>query len=379
MKKKKVAIAMSGGVDSGVVAALLVKEGFECTGFYMELWSETKGKGFRNKRSNLESSKAALRTARKLKIPFYTIDLKKIFKEKIVDYFLKSYACGLTPNPCIECNKLIKFGILLDYIKKKGYDYLATGHYVGVRKDKKNYRLLAGADKTKDQSYFLYNLNQEQLSHLLFPLGQYEKKDIISMAKKMGLPVATRPESQEICFFPENDYRPFLKRHLNKEIKHGKVVDLKGKVIGFHLGLPLYTIGQRHGFTISRRRTSNLAPFYVINKKEKINQLVVGFGKETERKKFLLKDVNWINPVKFEKGVFKTELKVRYQGELLKVKLLKQSKRNELLVILDETERGIAPGQSVVFYKKDELLGGGIIDIDKMSKKCLNDFSMTKI
>lgn len=376
MKKKKVAVAMSGGVDSGVVAALLVKEGYQCAGFYMELWSERKEKGFRNKCCDLESSRAALRTAHKLKIPFYTIDLKEIFKEKIVDYFLESYACGLTPNPCIKCNKLIKFGSLLDYVKKKGYDYLATGHYVEVKKDKKNYQLLAGIDKTKDQSYFLYNLNQEQLPNLLFPLGKYKKKDVVSMAKKMSLPVANRPESQEICFFPENDYRPFLKRHLNKEIRPGKVVDLKGKVIGSHLGLPLYTIGQRHGFTINRGQTPNLPPFYVIRKKVKTNQLVVGFGKETERKEFLLKDVSWINPIEFEKGVFRTELKVRYQGELLKAKLLKQNEKDELLVILNEAERGIASGQSAIFYKKNEMLGGGIIDIDKMSKKCLNNSSM---
>jgi len=376
MKKKKVAVAMSGGVDSGVVAALLVKEGYQCAGFYMELWSERKEKGFRNKCCDFELSRAALRTAHKLKIPFYTIDLKEIFKEKIVDYFLESYACGLTPNPCIKCNKLIKFGSLLDYVKKKGYDYLATGHYVEVKKDKKNYQLLAGIDKTKDQSYFLYNLNQEQLPNLLFPLGKYKKKDVVSMAKKMSLPVANRPESQEICFFPENDYRPFLKRHLNKEIRPGKVVDLKGKVIGSHLGLPLYTIGQRHGFTINRGQTPNLPPFYVIRKKVKTNQLVVGFGKETERKEFLLKDVSWINPIEFEKGVFRTELKVRYQGELLKAKLLKQNEKDELLVILNEAERGIASGQSAIFYKKNEMLGGGIIDIDKMSKKCLNNSSM---
>ncbi len=376
MKKKKVAVAMSGGVDSGVVAALLVKEGYQCAGFYMELWSERKEKGFRNKCCDFELSRVALRTAHKLKIPFYTIDLKEIFKEKIVDYFLESYACGLTPNPCIKCNKLIKFGSLLDYVKKKGYDYLATGHYVEVKKDKKNYQLLAGIDKTKDQSYFLYNLNQEQLPNLLFPLGKYKKKDVVSMAKKMSLPVANRPESQEICFFPENDYRPFLKRHLNKEIRPGKVVDLKGKVIGSHLGLPLYTIGQRHGFTINRGQTPNLPPFYVIRKKVKTNQLVVGFGKETERKEFLLKDVSWINPIEFEKGVFRTELKVRYQGELLKAKLLKQNEKDELLVILNEAERGIASGQSAIFYKKNEMLGGGIIDIDKMSKKCLNNSSM---
>ena len=376
MKKKKVAVAMSGGVDSGVAAALLVKEGYQCAGFHMELWSERKEKGFRNKCCDFESSRAALRTAHKLKIPFYTIDLKDIFKGKVVDYFLESYACGLTPNPCIKCNKLIKFGALLDYVKKKGYDYLATGHYVKVKKDKNGYQLLAGVDKTKDQSYFLYNFNQRQLPYLLFPLGKYKKKDVIYMAKKMDLPVANRPESQEICFFSENDYRPFLKRNLDKEIKSGEVVNVKGKVIGFHSGIPLYTVGQRHGFTVNKGQASNLSPFYVIEKKMKTNQLVVGFGKETERKEFLLKDINWINIVKFKGKGFKTKLKVRYQGELLKAKVLRQDEKGKWLVILDEAERGISSGQSVVFYEKDEVLGGGIIDIDKMGKKCLNVSSM---
>ncbi|MCX6724832.1 MAG: tRNA 2-thiouridine(34) synthase MnmA, partial [Candidatus Shapirobacteria bacterium] len=175
---KKIAIAMSGGVDSGVAAALLVKGGDQCTAFHMHLWSETvKDKRF---------------------VPFQVIDFSKIFKKRVVDYFLKAYGNGLTPNPCIFCNKFIKFGELLNYVRKLGFDYLATGHYARTE----NGHLLMGKDKTKDQSYFLYNLQQKQLAHLLFPVGDYQKKEVVAMAKKWHLPVAQRPESQEICFLP---------------------------------------------------------------------------------------------------------------------------------------------------------------------------------
>ncbi len=377
MKKLKVAIAMSGGVDSGVAAALLVRQGYQCAGFHMELWNESQKQGFRNKCCDSESSETALRTAHKLKIPFYTLNLRKTFKKEIVDYFLQSYANGLTPNPCVKCNKLIKFGALLDYVQKKGFDYLATGHYARIKKLGKSYQLLAGVDSQKDQSYFLYNLKQKQLGHILFPIGDYHKKQVVTMAQKWDLPVANRSESQEICFFPEKDYRPFLKRHLLKEIKPGETVDVRGRVIGRHFGLPLYTIGQRHGFTISTKQTPNLAPFYVIAKKVGANQLVVGFGNQTERKEFLLKNVNEVNTIRFKRGIFKTKLKIRYQGELLEAKLRKYSKEGDLAVLLKEAERGIACGQSAVFYEKGKVLGGGIVDIDKMDKKCLNVSSMT--
>jgi len=371
MKKRKIAVAVSGGVDSGIALLLLSKKGFDCTAFYMDLWREEGGKFDDN------SLKVAQETAEKLKIPFKVVNFKEIFKKKVVDYFLESYNCGLTPNPCVRCNKLIKFGKLLDFVLSQGFDYLATGHYARLKKDKKGYCLFAGIDKSKDQSYFLYDLSPKQLAHLAFPLGNYFKREVIELAKKWNLPVVNRAESQEICFIKGGDYRDFLKKHLKKNFKEGKVVDTKGKVIGYHLGLSLYTIGQRHGFTINKAQTPNLPPFYVVAKNQKDNQLVVGFGKETERKGFLLRNVNWINPAEFKKGIFKTKLRVRYQGELLEAEIKENNKEDNLLVFLEEPERGIASGQSVVFYNKDEILGGGIIDIDKMDKRCLNDSSMT--
>jgi len=343
MLGKKVAVAMSGGVDSGVAAALLVKQGYQCEAFHLKLLKDCPK----------EAEKFAQATAEKLKIPFHLIDLTKLFKKKVVDYFLEAYRQGLTPNPCVVCNRFIKFGELLSYVRRLGFDYLATGHYTRI----KDNRLFMGKDKIKDQSYFLYHLNQKQLVHILFPVGGYLKKEVIAMARKWKLPVAYRSESQEICFLPEDDYRPFLKRQLGNKIIPGDVLDTKGKIIGRHQGLPLYTIGQRHGFSLSSKiQSSLLPPYYVIGKDIKKNQLIVGFGQETEKKGFQVKDLNWLSP-DYQKQLLSLDLKVRirHQGELLRCQL-KGDK-----VILKEAERGIAPGQSAVFYAKDEVLGGGII------------------
>ena len=221
---------MSGGVDSGVAAALLIKEGYQCTAFHLHFWSEfSKKRSFENKCCSTESLEAARKTAYLLKIPFYHLDFAKIFKKQVVDNFLKSYQQGLTPNPCVICNQWVKFGEFFKYVRRLGFDYLATGHYARTE----NGHLLKGEDKIKDQSYFLYRLKQGQLPFLLFPVGDYQKKEVMKMAKNWKLPVAHRPESQEICFLAENDYRPFLKRQLGSKIIPGKVVNVKGQVIGF--------------------------------------------------------------------------------------------------------------------------------------------------
>lgn len=423
LKNKKVAIAMSGGVDSGLAAALLVKAGCQCAGFHMKLWHEPQfhlrgvpqaqhhpggvSGSFENKCCSTESLEAARKTAHQLGMPFYVVDFSQLFKKKVVVDFLKAYGSGLTPNPCILCNKFIKFGELLDYVRKLGFDYLATGHYAriilnssdgnfdsvsdslakkhallngGHRRSQGEtsqnlsgslrYSLLAGEDKNKDQSYFLYNLTQNQLSHILFPVGEYQKKEVITMAKKWQLPVAYRPESQEICFLPENDYRPFLKRHIANKIKPGEIVDLKGNLIGRHQGLPLYTIGQRRGFFIRTKNIEHriprsgiplrgtkgiIPPYYIIKKDVKKNQLIVGFGQETEKKEFMVKDLNWIDPN------YPLFVRIRHQGRLLEAKV--ENLGTKVKVILNEPERGIAPGQSAVFFYKNEVLGGGIISI----------------
>lgn len=341
-KKIKVAVAMSGGVDSGVTAALLVKQGNECAGFHLRLWEKDSG---------LESAE---KTAKQLEIPFYKVDFSKVFQKRVIDYFLAEYAAGRTPNPCMMCNKLIKFGELLNYVGKMGFDYLATGHYARIREQK----LFQAKDKTKDQSYFLYNLKQEQLAHVLFSIGEYTKKEVRQIAREMELPVAEKPESQEICFLQGNDYRPFLKRNISNSIKSGEVIDIKRRVIGRHFGLPCYTIGQRHGFRITEKNA--LGPWYVTGKNAKTNQLIVGFGKETEKKEFIVNQISAIGGSAFGRNqVNDLRVRIRHQGELLKCKI--RNLNGKIKVILNESERGIAPGQAAVFYKNEEVLGGGII------------------
>jgi len=388
MKKQKIAVAMSGGVDSGVAAALVVKAGYQAAGFHMHLWSEElKDRRFENKCCSTESLEAARKTAHQLGIPFYTVDFQKVFKKRVVDYFLKEYGLGRTPNPCVVCNRFIKFGELLYYAQKLGYDFLVTGHYARVSggfgdaffahgefasslrselssqfAQNGRLHLLMGKDKIKDQSYFLYRLNQRQLARVLFPVGGYLKTEVIKMARKWKLPVAGRPESQEICFFPEDDYRPFLKRQIKEKIISGEVVNIKGRVIGKHQGIPLYTIGQRHGFTITDKKA--IGPLYVVAKDSRENQLIVGFGKEVERKEFIVREVNWISgrPPKDE---LKCQVRIRHQGGLLGCRV--QGIRSRVKVVLDEPERGVAPGQAAVFFQGEEVLGGGIIAIDSES------------
>jgi len=370
--KIKVAVAMSGGVDSGVAAALLVKKGYQVSGFHLQLWSErVKNQTFANKCCGSENLAAARQTAYQLGIPFYTIDFKKEFKKKVVDYFLREYLLGRTPNPCLVCNRFIKFGQLLDYIQKLNYEVLATGHYARLIKENNHYWLRQARDRAKDQTYFLYSLSQKQLARVLFPVGNFYKKEVMMMAKKWLLPVAERPESQEVCFYPESDYRPFLKRQLGEKIKPGEVVDLKKNLLGKHQGLPLYTIGQRRGLEINPlkglkikgRKGDFFPPYYVLAKKPKKNQLVVGFGKETEVQEFQVGKINWFGQTGLaktkKKRKIKCRIRIRHQGDLLEGWLEKVGQR--IKVTLKEGERGIAPGQAAVFYQRSKLIGGGII------------------
>lgn len=350
---------MSGGVDSGVTAALMVKAGFKTAGFHMRLWKEESI----GEKASLETVQ---KTAQQLDIPFHLVDLRREFKKRVVDYFLKEYSLGRTPNPCLMCNRFIKFGELLAYVKKQGYDYLATGHYARLKKDG-CFRLLAGKDKVKDQSYFLYHLTQKQLASAMFPVGNYTKEEVRTMAKKWQLSVVGRPESQEICFFSESDYRLFLKRHIKKKIVPGKVIDTEGNIIGKHKGLALYTIGQRHGFKIADKK--RIGPLYVIKKNIKKNQLIVGFGKEAEKNRFWVENVNLVggneNRRLRDKDGLRCKVKIRHQGELLDAKILGSNNTRRVEVILAEGERGVSPGQAAVFYRGEELIGGGIVVVDK--------------
>jgi len=330
-KNNKAVIALSGGVDSALAGYLLKKKGYDLVAVFMKLHPYSKAKG-------------ALKTAKKLNIPLRILDLQKEFKEKVIDYFIKDYEEGRTPNPCVVCNKEIKFGLL----REKFPDFLiATGHYARIKKG----GLFKGRDKEKDQSYFLWQLNQEQLKRIIFPLGNFKKKKVKKMAKKIKLPVWEKPESQEICFI-EKTLNEFLKKHLSEN--PGKIVAAgKRKVIGQHKGLHFYTIGQRKGLNLSG------GPWYVLKKDLTNNLLIITKNEEKLMKKsFKVKNVNWIKGERPSETV-KAKVKIRY-GFLHLELPAEITPENE--VIFKKKQRAITPGQSAVFYKGKEILGGGIIE-----------------
>jgi tRNA-specific 2-thiouridylase len=398
-EKKKVVVAMSGGVDSGVAAALLVEQGYDVVGLHLRLWKDPTSprcsSGLRG--AGGLNEEAARKTAKKLGVPFYVKDYSEDFKEIVVDYFLAEYAAGRTPNPCVVCNQFIKFGKLLEDARALGCDYLATGHYarisssaaplevcednvaarpwrarLGVGDDRQTkglqlpssppvYHLLKGVDDSKDQSYFLWTLTQEKLAHILFPVGDRKKSEVKKLVRVRNLPVSERPESFEVCFILDDDYRDFLKRHIPGAIKPGEVVNTEGEIIGRHFGLPLYTVGQRKGFEVQ-----SSVPLYVVGKNLEKNQLVVGRGGESERQKFAVSGVNWISG-QAPKDEVNCQVRVRYQGELLRSQLIFRTS-HLAEVALAEAILGITPGQSAVFYDGEEVLGGGVIEKSQMSK-----------
>jgi len=362
-KPKKIIVGMSGGVDSSVTAALLKEAGFDVVGVMAKFWKE--GASKENRCCSIESEKLARLVAKQIGIPFYVVNLEKEFKKKVVDYFLKEYKAGNTPNPCVVCNKEIKFGLLMEKAFKMGGDFVATGHYTRLGreipnpkpqiptkskiKNLKPLKLLKGTDEEKDQSYFLWQLNQKQLDKVLFPVGDYTKSQVRKLAEKFGLPTAETPESQEVCFV-QNTTNDFLKKYL--KTKPGNIVDVDGTVLGQHQGLWFYTIGQRRGLEIPQ------GPWYVVGKNFKKNILIISKNeKDLLKKEMIVEDLNWINPQELP---INAEVKIRYKSNLAKAKILDNGK-NSVKVIFQKPQKAITPGQSAVFYKKDGLLGGGVI------------------
>jgi len=334
---------MSGGVDSSIAAAIFKKQGYDVVGVFMKFWRES-GTARENLCCSAEAKADARRIASKLNIPFYVLDVRKEFKKKVVDYLIEEYKKGNTPNPCVECNRWIKFKFLMDKALALKADYITTGHYVRI----KNRKLLVAKDRNKDQSYFLWTLNQKQLKKTLFPVGDYTKTQIRAMAKKWDLPVYEKKESQEICFIPDSDINKFLKKRIG--IKKGTIITTKGEKIGEHQGLAYYTIGQRKGIKIG-----GIGPFYVVDKDFKKNALIVAQGDFDEalfKKEFTVSKTNWISNVKFP---LKCNVKIRYLTPSVPATI----RGNK--VIFDKKQRAITPGQSAVFYSRNEVLGGGII------------------
>lgn len=350
----KVVVAMSGGVDSSAAAALLKEQCYEVIGMMLRLWSEP-GKEDSNRCCTPDSMAQARRVAAILDIPFYVIDAKDVFRETVVEYFLAGYARGGTPNPCLVCNRQIRWTFLLDHARALGAEYMATGHYARVRKaEKGNIELLRAVDRSKDQSYVLHVLTQDKLQRALFPVGEYAKPEIRAIAEKHGLPTASRKDSQDLCFLAGDDYRNFIKRNATEMLEPGAIVTREGKVLGEHKGLANYTIGQRKGLGVA-----SPVPLYVITKDATRNTLIVGTLDELGALELTARDVNWVSG-ETPRDSFRAEVKIRYTAKEAEA-WVKPEGEEQARVKFDAPQRDITAGQAAVFYQGDVLVGGGII------------------
>lgn len=353
-----VVVAMSGGVDSSVAAALLTEQGYNCVGVMMRLWAEVAGgEGSGNKCCDEESVEDARRVANKLGMPFYLINVEQPFKEKVVDLFIEGYSDGLTPNPCLACNRHIRFDYLLNYARRLGADYLATGHYARLdRQSDGSVQLLRGVDQHKDQSYVLSVLGQAELRDLLFPVGRFAKEEVRRMAAADGLPIHSKHDSMDLCFVVDDDYRRFLSDWAADAMKAGEIVDIEGNVLGEHDGLPNYTVGQRRGLGLS----GSARPMYVVALEHSRNQLVVGPAEALGRTELTALDVNWTSGEPVCAGS-QVQCQIRYTGQPLDCTVYPQQ-GGGVRVVFEEPARGISPGQGAVFYDGSVCLGGGLID-----------------
>ncbi len=342
-------VAMSGGVDSSVTAALLVERGYCVQGVTMRLWREAA-----DGQAMYDAVSGARAVCEQLGIEHRVVDLRKSFYHRVVEYFVRAYAEGRTPNPCVQCNRFIKFGALLDHVREWGADLMATGHYVRRREEKGRYRLLRGMDEEKDQSYFLYMLGQKELNHILFPLGTWSKERVYAFARERHLPVAGRPESQDICFIHDGDYRRFLTERAPQTVEPGPIYDQEGNLLGRHKGLPFYTVGQRGGLGISASR-----PLYVLEWDVERNALIVGFAEELGQRACLVEEMSYVSGVPLAPGR-RMQAQIRYRARPTPARVWSCSERGARIVFRDPL-RDITPGQAVVLYDGDRVLGGGII------------------
>jgi tRNA-specific 2-thiouridylase len=363
---KRVALGMSGGVDSSTCAHMLLEQGYDVTGVYLECW---RAPGCRSE----EDRKDALKIALELGIPFKVLDFKKEYKENVVEYFFKEYEAGRTPNPDVMCNKEIKFGMFYDWAMEEKFDFVATGHYAKTAEVNNTMQLTVPKDTHKDQTYFLYLMKEDQVSHTLFPLEGLTKPEVREKAVSYGLHVSDKKDSVGICFIGDINVHDFLKERLGEN--PGEVVDTAGNVIGSHQGLWFYTVGQRSGFQINAKTIikqddgttidkHNIPPFYVIKKNPDKNQLIVGFGGETLQDTFTVSDPHWIvtGNEKLALSAEKLFVRIRHTGKLLSCTL-----DSNMKIKLTQSTQGIAEGQSAVFYTTNNnetiCLGGGVITI----------------
>ena len=346
MKQKSVLIGMSGGVDSSVAAHLLQQEGYACIGCTMKLWCGNAA----------ENTKDAEAVAQRMGIPFHVYDFQDCFHNKVIRNFIESYERGITPNPCIQCNKYLKFGTMLEAALKNGCDYIATGHYAQIKQDPESgrYLLYKAADKTKDQTYFLYSLTQHQLAHTLFPLGELTKDEARQIAEAEGFVTARKKDSQDICFVPGGDYVAFMKDYTRKSYPSGNYLDLSGNVVGKHQGAVCYTLGQRKGLGIALG-----APAYVIAKDMAKNTVTVGPNEALLHNALRAGDFNWI-PFPSLSDPIRVTAKIRHSQNEQAATVYPES-NGTIRVEFDAPQRAITPGQAVVLYQGDMVVGGGTI------------------
>lgn len=352
--KLKVAVAMSGGVDSAVAAFLLKKQGFEIIGITLKLVDDNLATVYEKSCCSLESVLDAKKVCAQIAIPHYVLNLKNEFNKLVIQPFIKNYLQGITPNPCILCNEKIKFKILLNKIKDFDFKHLATGHYAKIiyAKNKKQYFLKKATDKLKDQSYFLYSLTQKELPFILFPLGNLKKTQVREIAKKNNLQVAEKKDSQEICFVPQGDYKKMFKKSFANLYQEGNIVNTKGEILGKHKGIVFYTRGQRKGLGIAYNK-----PLYVVGIDYKNNLVIADEEKYLYHKNLSVENLSWVNKIK-EKSIT-AKIKIRSTAELKKAEI--NINGSKATVKCFTPQRAITPGQAIVFYKHNTVLGGGII------------------
>ncbi len=350
-KKIRVVVGLSGGVDSSVAAALLLKKGYEVIGVFMKNWSEDVGDFCCSWSEDLEDAR---RVAQTLGIRFYVWNFEKEYKKQVISYFFNEYRAGRTPNPDVMCNREIKFKLFLEKALRFGADFVATGHYARVKKVGDSFRLLKGKDSNKDQTYFLYTLTQKELRHALFPIGEYKKPDVRILAKKFNLPTFAKKDSQGICFIGEVDIKELLQQQIKP--KAGQIVDTVGNILGKHDGFPFYTLGQRGGLDVGGK-----GPYYVVAKNKKKNQIIVSDNPNDPllwRKECLITELSWTRRLEVPE---KLEVTIRYRHatETASIRVIA---KNKARLMFTNPQRAITPGQAAVFYIKDELIGGGVID-----------------
>ncbi len=357
--REKVVVAMSGGVDSSVAALLLRQAGFEVIGMTLKTWPKELCDTVPKTQTCCSTGdiEDARGVAAQLGIPFYVVEASAPFKEEVMDYFVETYTAGLTPNPCVVCNRKIKCGIILAKAKALGAQWVATGHYARVSydEDRRRYLLRQALDPEKDQSYVLYQLTQEQLSHLLLPLGDKTKAQVRELAVAHGLKVADKPESMELCFIPDGDTKGFLKARAPEAFRPGEIVDRQGRVLGTHQGIAAYTVGQRRGLGVAHAK-----PLYVLSVDPILNQVVVGEQEELKTASCRLRDLFWVG-IENLTGPYEAFVKVRYRSDKLPARLFPEGQKVRV-EFKEPVAGGVSPGQAAVFYEKDLVLGGGWIE-----------------